>query len=212
MLDKKVGKGKYTLFLTADHGAVQVPSYLQSVKVPAGYFETKEFAGKIKKFVQQKFKVEGLMENMSNNQIFFNYQLLQKQNINPEKLQKELSHFLLQQKQIDRVYTRAQLGTVSYTDGLSARIQKGFNQKRSGDVIVVLDPATIIYSKTGSTHGSGLLYDTHVPLLFFGNGIKKGSTIQYTDITDVAPTISALLGISFPNGNTGTVLPFVLDE
>ena len=90
-------------------------------------------------------------------------------------------------------------------------LQNGFSQKRSGDVILVNDMAYISYSKTGSTHGSALNYDTHVPLLFFGKGISKGETYQKTVIPDIAPTISALLGISFPNGSTGEVLELVID-
>ena len=94
--------------------------------------------------------------------------------------------------------------------GIENLLQNGYNQKRSGDVLFVLDPAVIQYSKTGSTHGSPLNYDTHVPLIFYGNGITKGNTTAYTTIPDIAPTISALLGITFPNGATGKPLEFVL--
>jgi hypothetical protein len=76
----------------------------------------------------------------------------------------------------------------------------------------VLNPATISYSRTGSTHGSGFNYDTHVPLLFYGNGIQKGESLQRTEITDIAPTISVLLGISFPNGATGNPIQAVLQD
>jgi predicted AlkP superfamily pyrophosphatase or phosphodiesterase len=75
-----------------------------------------------------------------------------------------------------------------------------------------MDPAHINYSKTGSTHGSGLNYDTHVPLIFYGFGIARGESLQKTEITSIAPTISALLGISFPNGSSSNVLDFVLEK
>ena len=80
-------------------------------------------------------------------------------------------------------------------------------------MIFVYDPAVIsdYYGTTGTTHGTGLSYDTHVPLLFFGKGINHGSTLKKTKIVDIAPTISALLGISFPNGTTGLPLVEVLD-
>ncbi|WP_109097966.1 alkaline phosphatase PafA [Aquimarina sp. AU58] len=210
-LDTKVGKGQYTVFLTADHGAVHVPSYLKSVKIPAGYFDRDAFTTKVKAFVKAQFKVDGLIENISNNQVFFDYNMLKKHTISAEKLEKALAHYMLQENQIDKVFTRNQLETGEYVTGIAALIQKGFNQKRSGDVVYVMDPATISYSKTGSTHGSGLTYDTHAPLLFFGQGIQKGSTTQETYIPDIAPTISALLGITFPNGATGKVLSFVLE-
>ncbi len=210
-LDSKVGKGQYTVFLTADHGAVHVPSYLKSLKIPAGYFNRDVFTKKVEAFVKNKFKIDSLIENMSNNQVFFNYEVVSKNGVNAEELQKSIAHFVLQEDQIDKVFTRNQLESSNYTSGIAHLIQKGFNQKRSGDVVIVYDPATIMYSRTGSTHGSGLTYDTHVPLLFFGKGIKKGSTVKETCITDIAPTISAMLGIAFPNGATGNVLSFVLE-
>ncbi len=210
-LDKKVGEGQYTVFLTADHGAVHVPSYLKSVKIPAGYYDANAFKAKVENFVKSKFNIDGLIKNISNYQIFFDYNILEKNKINAQDLQKLIAHFVLQEDQVDKVFTRAQLESTNYTTGIAALIQKGYNQKRSGDVIIVLDPATIAYSKTGSTHGTGLTYDTHAPLLFFGQGIKKGSTTHKTQITDIAPTISALLGIAFPNGATGDVLTFVLE-
>ena len=210
VLDTKVGMGQYTVFLTADHGAVHVPSYLQSIKIPAGYFEKDAFNTKVKTFVKEVYKIDNLIENISNHQIFFNYKQLQKNAIDPEVLQKKLANFILLQKHIDKVFTRKQLHEGNYTSGVAELIQKGFHQKRSGDVIFVLDPATILYSRTGSTHGSGLVYDTHAPLLFFGQGIQKGSTTVKTVIPDIAVTVSALLGITFPNGASGKVLPFVL--
>ena len=161
--------------------------------------------------MKEEFKTDGLIENISNNQIFFDYTILKKNAVVPEVLQRKIAHFILQEDQVDKVFTRAQLENGEYTSGIATLIQKGYNQKRSGDVIVVMDPATISYSKTGSTHGSGLTYDTHAPLLFFGHGIQKGSTTQETYIPDIAPTISALLGIAFPNGATGKVLSFVLE-
>ncbi|MDH7444860.1 alkaline phosphatase PafA [Aquimarina sp. 2201CG14-23] len=210
-LDEKVGKGNYTVFLTADHGAVHVPSYLQTVKIPSGYFNMDTLSTKVKSYVKERYKVDGLIEKIDNDQVFFAYDTLAKNNVSAQDLEKTIAHYILQYDQIDKVFTREQLQTGMFTEGTAALIQKGYNQKRSGDVVFVLNPATIVYSSTGSTHGSGLNYDTHAPLLFFGKGIKRGSTTRRTTIPDIAPTISALLGITFPNGATGDVLPFVLD-
>ncbi|MBP2830988.1 alkaline phosphatase family protein [Aquimarina sp. U1-2] len=211
VLDSKVGKRKYTVFLTADHGAVHVPAYLKSVKIPAGYYDANAFKADIENFVASKFGSKNLIKNISNYQIFFDYDVLEKNNIRAQDLQEAVAHRVLQADQVDKVFTRTQLESSDYTTGIAALIQKGYNQKRSGDVIIVLDPATVRYSRTGSTHGTGLTYDTHAPLLFFGRGIKKGSTTRKTKITDIAPTISVLLGIAFPNGATGDVLSFVIE-
>ena len=211
-LDQRVGKGNYTLFLTSDHGGVDVPSYLTAVKIPSGYFETEKFEIDLNNFLKERFQKENLIENISNLQIFFNYDALLEGNIEPSYLEQVISHFLLQYPQINNVFTRTQLQSGSFPTGISGLVQNGFNQKRSGDVIAVLKPAIISYSVTGSTHGSGFSYDTHAPLIFFGKGIKPGSTTNYSEIIDIAPTISALLGISFPNAATGKPLFEILDR
>ena len=210
-LNEKVGEGNYTIFLTADHGGGDVPAYLDSVNIPAGYFESDEFREELEQFVSEEFDEDELIESVYNNQIFFNYEVMEEAEISSSELQSKMAHYILQLDQIDKVYTRDQLSSGSFVSGAGVAIQNGFNQKRSGDVVYVLDPATIVYSRTGSTHGSGLMYDTHAPLIFYGNGVKKGSTTQRTEIVDIAPTLSALLGISFPSGTTGKPLYMMLD-
>jgi predicted AlkP superfamily pyrophosphatase or phosphodiesterase len=98
-----------------------------------------------------------------------------------------------------------------FTEGVPAILQKGFNPKRSGDLQLVYPPGYVNYSTTGSTHGSPYPYDTHVPLLFFGKGIRHGNMLRRTTIPDIAPTLAALLGVALPTGNTGEPIPEVLD-
>lgn len=210
-LDEKVGKGEYTVFLTADHGAVNVPSYLQSVKIPSGYLNDTQLKQKLSVFMSSTYKETGLIENYSNNQIFLNRQKIKDLDLELEDVQEALVNELITYDHVDKVYSAHAMSTTSFSTGVERLLQNGFNQKRSGDVIIVSDPGYISYSRTGSTHGSSFDYDTHVPLLFFGKGVKHGETVRKTEITDIAPTISALLGISFPNGAIGEPLDFVLD-
>ena len=209
-LDTQVGKGNYTLFLTADHGAVQVPHYLKSQKIPAGYFNNKAFKKQVEAILVNKFKYDGLVKNISNQHIFLNRELITNYNLNLSEIETFLVQEIVLFNHIDKAYTANTLNSSQFTNGTGALIQNGYHQKRSGDVVFVLEPSVISYSKKGSTHGSSFSYDTHVPLLFYGNGIQKGSTLTKTEVIDIAPTVSALLGIAFPNGCTGKPLPFVL--
>ena len=210
-LDTKVGQGNYTLFLSSDHGAVEVPSYLESVKVPAGYFDTDAFKTMLNESVIFNYTGEKLIKNISNNQVFLDREAIKSYGLNLIEVQQELVNIMIEYPKVYKAYTATSMTSTEFSNGVESLLQMGFNQKRSGDVLFVLDPAVISYSKTGSTHGSALNYDTHVPLLFFGKGIKTGSTLQHTTIPDIAPTMSALLGISFPNGATGSPLEFVLE-
>lgn len=211
-LDQNVGKNNYTVFLTADHAAVDVPSYLSSKKIPAGYIDTDAQKKRLSKFMETKYGSTELIENVSNNQIFLNHEKLEELHLNLKDVQEAIVEEIITYDHIDKAYTAKSMLSVDYQEGIEALLQKGYNQKRSGDILFVYDPAFISYSKTGSTHGSGLNYDTHVPLLLFGKGIKKGHTYKETHVTDIAPTISALLGISFPSAAIGHPLEFVFDE
>lgn len=210
-LDEKVGQGNYTLFLTADHGAVQVPAYLQSRRIPAGYFDYGAFSDQLDAFLQSKTGHSDLVENISNDQVFLSYERVEKASLDREQLQDLIVHFALQYDRINKAFKRDDLMGTSYSEQMASAVDNGFHQKRSGDVVLVLEPGVISYSPTGSTHGSGNNYDTHAPLIFFGKGIKSGNSLKRSEIVDIAPTIAALLGIPFPSGATGEPLLIALE-
>ena len=56
------------------------------------------------------------------------------------------------------------------------------------------------------------MYMTHMfPCYSMERAYLKGSTIERTEITDIAPTIATLLGIAFPSGTSGNPIEEVLD-
>ena len=210
-LDKNVGEGEYTLFLTADHAAIEVPTYLKDQKIPAGYIDNASNKKRLSEFLKYTYGTEDIVKNYSNNQIFLDHKLVKNLDLDLADVQAEIAQEFLGYDSIDRVYTANQMWSNEYTTGIPYILQNGYNQKRSGDVLVVLKPGFISYGTTGSTHGSPQIYDTHAPLLFYGKGIKPGSTVNRTEIPDIAPTISALLGISFPSGTNGKPITAVLE-
>ncbi|UII78446.1 alkaline phosphatase PafA [Flagellimonas sp. CMM7] len=210
-LDQKVGEGQYTVFLTADHGAINVPAYLNDQKIPAGYVEMDANKEKFDEFLKYKYGTTDIVKGISNHQYFLDRKVIDNLDMDLEDVQEEIAFELLGYEGIAKTYTGYQMWQNEYTKGISSIIQNGWNQKRSGDVIYVYKPGFISYHRTGSTHGSPMIYDTHVPLLFYGNGIKKGSTTNRTEIPDIAPTVATLLGIAFPNGTTGKPIGEVLE-
>lgn len=210
-LDQKVGAGEYTVFLTADHGAIDVPGYLRDQKIPAGYMDSQGMSAKFKAFMSSTYGDANLIKNFSNASFFLDHEVIRNLDLKIEEVQHAIGQELLSYDGISRVFTGHQMNQNEYTNGIAYIMQNGYNQKRSGDVLLVLDPGVVYYPETGSTHGSPFAYDTHVPLLFYGKGIPKGSTVERTEITDIAPTIATLLGIAFPNGTSGSPIEEVLD-
>ena len=211
-LDAKVGKSAYTVFLTADHGAVHVPQFLKDNKIPGYYVDKIAFKNSIENFLKTTFGTKELLKNISNQQLFLDYAIIKSNNLTLKNVTEALQEFLIQQPNMQYVFTRSSLQKRNMTNRIGKLVQNGFHQRSSGDLVYVLTPATIGYSKTGSTHGSPQVYDTHVPLLFYGNRIQKGKTLKKTEVTDIAPTISALLEIAFPNSTTGKVLDFIIKD
>ncbi|MFD1294544.1 alkaline phosphatase PafA [Lutibacter holmesii] len=209
-LDEKVGKGNYSLFLTADHAAVQVPSYLQTLKIPGGYFDKDKFKAFVNKQTQTYFNSTELIENISNNQIFLNKEKIKALNLDILKVEQVLVDELINFSKVYKSVSAHTMQATSFNSGILQTLQNGYNQKRSGDILFVPNPTTISYSKVGSTHGSGYSYDTHVPLIFYGEGFKKGSSNTYYPIIDIAPTLASLLKIEQPNGTTGKTITEVL--
>ena len=106
---------------------------------------------------------------------------------------------------IFRAYTREQLAAGVTADRIGQAMTNGYFPRRSGDVFVLLDPYWM-FSSSGTTHGSPFNYDTHVPVIFMGAGIKPGRYNANISVTDIAPTLSTLLGIEMPAGAEGRAL------
>lgn len=214
-LDEQVGKGEYTVFLTSDHGAVDVPAYLKSVNIPAGYFDEDAMKNKLNDYIKEKYNISKLILSKINTQLILDHQKIEDRGLNLQLIKQEVAYELLKFDLIDKVYITSAInqfeGNLGYLENL---LDNGHNQKRSGDILFVYNPSVFNdtpWNRTGTDHYSGFNYDTHVPLLFFGKGINHGQTFERTVITDIAPTMSALLGISFPNASIGKPLEFVLE-
>lgn len=198
-LDKNIGEGKYLIFLTADHGVAANSQFLLDHNLPGGYINGKESSDSFKKAIEVLgYDFDDLVASASNDQIFLNYDNLEE---SQESIQRKLVDILLQQDQVAEVYTATDMAIRDYTDPMRISVQNGYNRKRSGDLLILNKSGYLYnsYGKTGTTHGTGYAYDTHVPLLFYGCGVKSGATVEKTYITDIVPTISMLLNISIPN-------------
>ena len=212
-LDKKVGKDAYTVFLTSDHGVSEVPKFLEDIKIPSGYKNSKEFWKNIRDFTKETYGIDGLVEDVSNNQVYLNHDKIRKHKIDKGLLVESLIEHLITYNNVYKVVSAKTLQNTQFTEGIMEKVQKGYNQKFSGDILFVEKPSMIsdwYLNVEATNHGSPYSYDTHVPLLFYGNGIEKGETFTYHPIVDIAPTISALLGIQFTDGNSGKVITEVL--
>jgi predicted AlkP superfamily pyrophosphatase or phosphodiesterase len=199
-LDLEVGKNNYTIFLTADHGGGDVPNHLKDNKVPAGYMKENKLKKEIKSYFLKTYQDTLLMANISNEQVFLNEQRLSELKLERNKVEMELCQFLIKQNGIAEAYPSRVLMNEAFTgNDYRVLLQNGFNHQLSGNVAFIYQPAYMDHGEKGTTHGSGYNYDTHVPIIFYGKGIKKGDNYKYTTITQIAPTVCELMQINQSN-------------
>lgn len=211
-LEKNIGVENVLLFLTADHGVVSVPNELKKYKIPAGYFDVSEALSALKEHLTKQFGEGKWIQRYSNQQFYLNNSLIQEKNLKKQDVEIICANFLISFEGIKNTFTASQLHNNEYQNGIYALVQKGFSQKRSGDIIINLESGWIEWkSPRGTTHGSCYSYDTHVPLIFWGKSIKQGVSDEAVFIRDIAPTVCTLLGISFPNGCTGSPIQIITE-
>jgi len=212
-LDQQVGEGEYLVFLTADHGAVHVPAFLSDHKIPSGYVDNQAMANALSEMVVERYGQSDLIEKWNYNELFLNHGLIKELGLDVRTVRENIADMVLKLEYVEQVFSAHELERLGTADRIKELVRNGHNAKRSGDIIFTMQPAYISYSRTGSTHGSPHIYDTHVPLLFYGTGIPEGSsTPERTEIPDIAPTLAVLLGVGMPNGTTGTPIEDLIED
>lgn len=216
-LDEVAGKGNYVVFLSADHAVAENPQYLIDNKVPAGYQRYTNLKARLNPFLQQYFPGKEVIHTIMNEQVYFNHDAFSS---DPKTggmdilIATELTvNFLLQERGVANAFPKSLLRQGAFNEtGHKGMAIRGYNPKRSGDITIILEPGWYESSSiVGTTHGSSYTYDTHVPILFFGKGIKHGTSVQPHTITDIAATLAILLKTKFPNGCTGQPVAELFD-
>lgn len=205
-LDKKVGKGNYTLFLTADHGAAHNPKYFQDIKGNAGYFNTAEAKTVLNDKLEKKFGQKEIIKSLTNYQVHLNNTLIEEKDLEDDDIREYIVREMKKLEGIAFVTDMDKAATAAIPAKIRERIVNGYNIKRSGVIQYILEPQWYSGKKDskGTTHGTWGSYDAHIPAVFMGWGVKPGKTTRETHMTDIAPTIAEILKIEVPNGNIGT--------
>ena len=213
-LDKTVGKGNYTFFLTADHAASYNPMYYTDHKGNAGYLFTRQIQRNVNTALQEKYGSDQLVKSLMNYQVQLNNALIDSLQLNRKEVKETIIRALEQEDGIAYVVDMEGNQNMFIPAPIREKIINGYNRRNSGAIQIIADPQW--YSGTprgtGTTHGVWSAYDSHIPLVFMGWGIKPGVSNKEVHVVDIAPTISSLLHIMEPNGNIGKPIVEVLGQ
>lgn len=211
-LDRRVGRGKYVVAFTADHGVATIPEQMLAKGANAGRIKMAETMTVVEELVKQKLGEGRWVATQAYSEFYFRGTVFDKVLADAELLA-AIKKALLAVPGIDRVYDRTEVPALAQSnDPLAHAVAAGFFPARSGDLLIIPKPNWIFVSddKTeipgnATTHGSGYQYDVQVPMILLGGGITPGRYDQPSTPADLAPTLARLTGVGMPQA-TGRVL------
>ncbi len=203
-LDSSVGKNQYIFFLSADHGVAHVPGFLKEHHIAAGNSDMPAEMQQLNAQLNVKFGKDNLVVGIYNTQVCLNHGLIDSTGLNTDDIKNFCIKQLSTQPSIARVFAIDKLPAAALNPKVKELVANGYYPRRCGDIQIILQPQVLDGFLTGgTTHGLWNPYDTHIPLLFYGWNIRPGKSNKEVNITDIAPTLSALLHIQMPNGCVG---------
>jgi arylsulfatase A-like enzyme len=209
-VDDKVGLANTIVVLTADHGVAPVPEIMEKEKMPAGRIPGGTLRAAAEKALAAKYG-DGKWVSAGAAEIYLNHSALQEKNIPVADAQHVVAAAWSAIPHVARVYSREDLraGRIS-DDYIGRRMRNGFYYDRFADVVAILEPFWLGEKTGGTSHGTPYNYDSHVPVIFMGQGIRAGRYNQRITVNDIAPTLASLLDVETPAGAIGRVLDEML--
>jgi predicted AlkP superfamily pyrophosphatase or phosphodiesterase len=204
------GSQNLVVVMSADHGVAPVPELSVARRMPGGRVDKAAYTRTVQDALDSRFGKAHWIIGSWESGFYFDQNLIRERKLNPSDVEDEAARAIADLPCVERTYTRTQLmhrqAMASLADDYVAR---SFFPSRGPDLFVIFKPYWL-FGKEGTSHGSPWDYDTHVPLLFFGAGIQPGTYAERVDISDVAPTLAALLHVETPSGSVGHILPEIV--
>lgn len=202
-LDDQIGMENVLVFVTADQSANYTPENLSTQNIPNGYFSTYNAIALLKSYFNILYGKGEWILGYDSQQIYLNHQLIEDSKLSLIDLQDKAASFLIQFSGVATTTSANSLVNTNYTHGILQKVQRSFNQKRSGDIMFTLEPGWMHKIKDERDQIAQYSYTNQVPLFWFGWKIKRATISRSILIEDIVPTISSFLNISFPSGCDG---------
>jgi predicted AlkP superfamily pyrophosphatase or phosphodiesterase len=201
VLDARFGQ-TWSLVLTGDHGSCPVPERLSRLGYPAGRIRKATFVKTVEAALTQSFGPGPWVLAPQDPCLYLDSKRIQAAGLDPEVVARRAGEAALSIPGVKGYHTRGQLERAQAQPGSHDLFTSSFDKERSGDVFIELAPyyfwGKYGEKNCGESHGTHYDYDTHVPLVFYGCGVRQGQTTRPVPMTCVAPTVATLLGVEPP--------------
>lgn len=190
-LDKTLGFENCLIALSADHGVSPLPELVQPDGRRGERLYKANALDSLRKMVDARYP--NVIENIENDEVLLNRSVMQQMGYVASDVERFVGERALLLRGVIGFITRTDLEKGSL-DPTGKMAKNSFYPSRSGDVKLLLKPYSFFaFAQTGTTHGTAYDYDTHVPMLFCGKGVRSGKFNGKAFVEDFAPTLHRLL-------------------
>jgi predicted AlkP superfamily pyrophosphatase or phosphodiesterase len=202
-----IGKMNILIYFTSSHGISEVPAVLENNGIPSGYFRQDQALYLVKSYLKALYGEGEWIKGYSERQIYLNRTLLEDSRIPLEDVQKKVARFIVQFSGIASAYPYSAFEVNDFGEGNLKKVINNFSPQRSGDIILTFYPGWVEKVNDYVTNNnSPYEYDSHVPLVWWGWSVDRAIISRKVNMTDIAPTLSALLKVPYPNACSGEPL------
>ena len=194
-LDQLVGRDRYVVALTSDHGVALVPEQDGGVVAGSGRMSSTAIRTMINTAIESVIGPGTHVTARTGPNVYLAPGVLSRI-LGTAGARESITRAIVSFEGLARAYWAPELSSVAATDDEFLRAARlSYVEGRSGDLMVLPDPYWMAQA-TGTTHGTPYDYDQRVPLFFAGAGIKPGRYLVPASPADVAPTFAHLIGIT----------------
>jgi len=213
-LDQRIGLSRILIAVTADHGVSPIPALLSLNRIEAAVIDPTKCKEAVNKALSERFGEGKWVLALVNDQVYLERKLITEKKLDSGEVERAAGEALLTIPGIIRYFTRSQILNGQMPAGLiSQRISNGFNPQRSGDVWLITNPYNFLAEgEIATTHGSPYNYDSHVPIILCGPGIRQNRYHTECSPVDIAPTLCDLIGVEPPPSRSGRVLSEAINQ
>jgi arylsulfatase A-like enzyme len=215
-LDQTVPGGleQIAIVVTSDHGVAPIPELMQARGLDAGRIPLTALEKAAHDALSAHYGAGDWIVGMIEPTLYLNLKALADRGVAASDAESVAARALEGVPGVFAAYTRTQVLEGRLPNNLLSRaVTSGFHRTVSGDVVVVPRPYWFLDNgEHVTTHGSPYPYDTHVPLLLWGPGVRAGRYRERVSMLDLAPTLAMLLHVPVPNACQGAPLAIALQE
>lgn len=219
-LDSTVGKGRYVVVVTADHGICPLPErpHTKETYPAAGRWTVTEIANNLTQALNAIYGgTTTWLEKFDDDVwpwLYLNHSAIEARQLKVSDVANVVRDWLAGRAFLETAFTRAELedGLLPADQPLKKMAVLAYHKDRCGDVLVIPKPGVLVMSyPTGTGHGSPHSYDTHIPFLIYGSGVPAlGERKEWMSSLAIAPTLAWALGVPAPRHNASILPPDVL--